>query len=105
MNLRADTLSMATVALLLLLSASAGNAQSVADFYRGKTITYNLAASDGASYGLYGRTFIEHLRKHIPGNPTIIMQVMPGGGGVAGGNHIFNAAAKDGTVIGTPLTT
>ena len=84
---------------------SCESAQSVADFYRGKTITYNLAVPDGASWGLYARTFIEHLRKHIPGNPNVILQVMPGGGGVAAGNHIFNVAAKDGTVIGTPLST
>jgi tripartite-type tricarboxylate transporter receptor subunit TctC len=81
------------------------HAQSVAEFYRGKTITYNLAVPDGASWGLYARTFIEHLRKHIPGNPNIILQVMPGGGGVAAGNHIYNVAPKDGTVIGTPLST
>jgi len=77
----------------------------VADFYRGKTITYNLAVPDGASWGLYARTFIEHLRKHIPGNPNIVLQVMPGGGGVAASNHIYNVAARDGTVIGTPLST
>jgi tripartite-type tricarboxylate transporter receptor subunit TctC len=81
------------------------NAQSVADFYRGKTITYNLAVPDGASWGLYARTFIEHLRKHVPGNPNIILQVMPGAGGVLASNHIFNVAVKDGTVIGTPLST
>src|SRR5262245_29942360 len=86
-------------------AASPAAAQSVADFYRGKTITYNLAVPDGASWGLYARTFIEHLRKHMPGNPTIILQVMPGGGGVAAANHIFNVAARDGTVIGTPLST
>jgi tripartite-type tricarboxylate transporter receptor subunit TctC len=95
----------ATAAALVLTTMPAAKAQSVADFYRGKTITYNLAVPDGASWGLYARTFIEHLRKHIPGNPTIVLQVMPGGGGVAAGNHIFNVAAKDGTVIGTPLST
>ena len=81
------------------------HAQSVADFYRGKTITYNLAVPEGGSWGLYARTFIEHLRKHIPGNPNIILQVMPGGGGVAASNHIYTIAPKDGTVIGTPLST
>jgi tripartite-type tricarboxylate transporter receptor subunit TctC len=91
--------------VLALVTMTAANAQSVADFYRGKTITYNLAVPDGASWGLYARTFIEHLRKHVPGNPNIILQVMPGGGGVAAGNHIFNVATKDGTVIGTPLST
>ncbi len=96
-------IAMATA--LALLAVNAAQAQSVADFYRGKTITYNLAVPDGASWGLYARTFIEHLRKHVPGNPNIILQVMPGGGGVVAGNHIFNVAAKDGTVIGTPLST
>ena len=96
----------ATVAVAIGLAAvSPAGAQSVADFYRGKTITYNLAVPDGASWGLYARTFIEHLRKHIPGNPNIVLQVMPGGGGVAASNHIYNIAARDGTVIGTPLST
>jgi tripartite-type tricarboxylate transporter receptor subunit TctC len=87
------------------LAAAAAAAEPVADFYRGKTIAYNLAVPDGASWGLYARTFIEHLRKHVPGNPTIILQVMPGGGGVAAANYMYNIAARDGTVIGTPLST
>jgi tripartite-type tricarboxylate transporter receptor subunit TctC len=85
--------------------AQPAQTQSVADFYRGKTIVYNLAVPEGASWGLYARNFIEHLRSHIPGNPTIILQVMPGGGGVAAANYMFNVAPKDGTVIGTPLST
>src|SRR5438094_626290 len=103
--LRAATL--ATLALVVGSGAmpSPAAAQSVADFYRGKTVNYILAVPDGASWGLYARTFIEHLRKHIPGNPTVILQVMPGGGGVAAGNYIYNVAVKDGTVIGTPLST
>src|SRR5262245_66662965 len=56
----------------------AAQAQSVADFYRGKTITYNLAVPDGASWGLYARTFIEHLRKHIPGDPPLVLEAMLG---------------------------
>src|SRR5262245_12654217 len=105
MNLRAFVVSVATVLALSATVSTTKAQQSVADFYRGKTVIYNLAVPDGASWGLYARTFIEHLRKHVPGNPNIILQVMPGGGGVAAGNHIFNAAAKDGTVIGTPLST
>jgi tripartite-type tricarboxylate transporter receptor subunit TctC len=86
-------------------SAAQPAPQSVADFYRGKTIIYNLAVPDGASWGLYVRTFIEHVRDHIPGNPNVILQVMAGGGGIVAANHIYNIAAKDGTVIGTPLST
>src|SRR6185312_3104381 len=84
-------------ALGLLLSAPAARAQTVAEFYRGKTINYILAVPNGASWGLYVQTFIEHFRKHIPGNPNIILQVMPGGGGVVAANHLYNVAAKDGT--------
>src|SRR5262249_27001398 len=92
--------AVATASMLAVIPAA--QAQSVADFYRGKPIIYNPAVPDGASWGLYARTFVEHLRKHIPGEPLVVLQVMPGGGGVAAGNHIFNVAARDGTVIGTP---
>jgi tripartite-type tricarboxylate transporter receptor subunit TctC len=106
MNAWSSSLAAAALAIALgTFAPPAKGQQSVADFYRGKTIIYNLAVPDGASWGLYARTFIEHLRKHVPGNPTIILQVMPGGGGVAAANHIYNVAAKDGTVIGTPLST
>src|SRR5215831_20045196 len=99
------SLQVALAVASMLSVVPVAQAQSVADFYRGKTIAYNLAVPDGASWGLYARTFIEHLRKHVPGNPTIILQVMPGGGGVAASNYIYNVAARDGTVIGTPLST
>lgn len=97
--------ALAAVAAGSAVFSRPAKAQSVADFYRGKTITYNLAVPDGASWGLYARNFIEHLRTHVPGNPTIILQVMPGGGGVTAANYMFNIAPKDGTVIGTPLST
>jgi tripartite-type tricarboxylate transporter receptor subunit TctC len=104
-TLRASTLATIASAVGLGAILPRAEAQSVADFYRGKTVNYILAVPDGASWGLYARTFIEHLRKHVPGNPNIILQVMPGGGGVAASNYIYNVAAKDGTVIGTPLST
>jgi tripartite-type tricarboxylate transporter receptor subunit TctC len=96
-----------TIALTIGFGAMSptAEAQSVADFYRGKTVSYNLAVPEGGSWGLYARAFVEHLRDHIPGNPTVILQVMPGGGGVVAANYIYNVAAKDGTVIGTPLST
>lgn len=97
----------ATVGLVIALTvaSAATKAESVADFYRGKTISYNLAVPDGASWGMYARNFVAHLPKHIPGNPSIVLQIMPGGGGVIGSNYMYNIAAKDGTAIGTPLST
>src|SRR3954468_7261974 len=105
MNARSLGLMTIVSAIAVGMISPSAKAQSVADFYRGKTIIYNLAVPDGASWGLYARTFIEHLRKHVPGEPLVVLQVMPGGGGVAAGNHIFNVTPRDGTVIGTPLST
>ena len=53
----------------------------------------------GGGYDLYARTIARHLGQHIPGNPTIIPQNMPGAGGIAAANHIYSVAPKDGTVI------
>jgi tripartite-type tricarboxylate transporter receptor subunit TctC len=89
----------AVVALTVALTASPCAADSVADFYKGKTIAILMGTGPGASYDLYGRTIAEHLTRHIPGNPTIIVEYMPGAGGVIAANHIFNTAPQDGTKI------
>jgi hypothetical protein len=56
-----------------------------------------MGTGPGGSFDLYGRTIGPHLSKHIPGNPTIIMEHMPGAGGVIAGNHIYSIAPQDGT--------
>ncbi len=76
---------------------TAAAAESVADFYRGKTIAMVMGTGPGGSYDLYGRTIAPHLSRHIPGNPNIIMEHMPGAGGVIAGNHIYTQAQQDGT--------
>ena len=77
-------------------------AQGTADFYKDKTIAIVMGTGTGGSYDLYGRTIAEHLSRHIPGNPTIIVEHMPGAGGVIAGNHIFNIAPQDGSKICSP---
>ncbi len=79
--------------------AAPAAAQSVADFYKGKTIVLLMGTGPGGSYDLYGRTIAEHLGHHIPGNPLIIVEHMPGAGGVNAGNHIYGAAAQDGSKL------
>ena len=74
-------------------------AESVADFYKGKTIAIIMGTGPGGSYDLYGRTIAEHLTRHIPGNPSIIIEHMPGAGGVIAGNHVYSTAPQDGTKI------
>ena len=90
----------AAVALAVMAgSVTRGAAQSVADFYQGKTIAIVMGTGPGGSFDLYGRTIAEHLPRHLPGNPTIIIEHMPGAGGVIAGNHIYGPAPQDGSKI------
>lgn len=70
-----------------------------ADFYAGKTITLLIGASAGGGYDTQGRLMARYLGKHIPGNPNIVPQNMPSGGGLAATNYIYNVAPKDGLTI------
>ena len=83
-----------------LLSPAVANAQSVEDFYRGKTITVIIGFPPGASNDFYVRAVARHIGRHIPGNPTVVPRNMPGGGSLVAANHIFNVAPKDGTTLG-----
>jgi tripartite-type tricarboxylate transporter receptor subunit TctC len=56
-----------------------------------------MGTGPGGSFDLYGRTIAEHLSRHIPGNPVVIVEHMPGAGGVIAGNHIYGIAPQDGT--------
>jgi tripartite-type tricarboxylate transporter receptor subunit TctC len=75
----------------------------VATFYAGKTVQMMVASSSGGGVDLVGRLVARHLQNHVPGKPAIIVQNMPGAGGMQMANNLFNAAARDGTVIGAPL--
>jgi tripartite-type tricarboxylate transporter receptor subunit TctC len=95
--------SMNRLALLLaatvLFTAESTAAQSVSEFYAGRQITFIVGASTGGGYDRQARLVARHLGKHIPGTPTIIVQNMPGAGSLAATNYIYNAAARDGSVI------
>jgi tripartite-type tricarboxylate transporter receptor subunit TctC len=70
-----------------------------ADYYAGKTIKYIVGADVGGGYDIYSRTITRHLPKHIPGNPTIVVQNMPGAGSGKAATYMQTVAPKDGTVI------
>lgn len=89
---------------LITLSVPGAVAGSVADFYQGRTLTFIVAASAGGGYNLNSRMLMRHLPGHIPGKPKVIVQNMPGAGGVKAANHMYNVAAKDGTVLGMPIS-
>lgn len=76
-------------------------AQSVESFYRGKTVTIVVGNSAGGGYDLNARLLSRHMGRHLPGNPTMVVQNMPGAGGVTASNYLYTVAAKDGTVFGT----
>ena len=88
------------VALCAISAASPVLAQSPAEFYKGKTITIVLGHPPGGSYDLYARLAADHLKRFIPGNPNIIVQHRPGGGGVAAVRWFYAQAPRDGTSIG-----
>lgn len=88
-----------TLSLIGLAEAPA-HANPVADFYNGKQMTFIISSGAGGGYDTYSRTVGRHLGRHIPGNPTIVPQNMPGAGGLRAGNFLFNAADRDGSVIG-----
>jgi hypothetical protein len=93
-------LSLTSVFALACLALSPANAQSVADFYRGKTVDIYIGTSVGGGYDAYARLVSRYLGKYLPGNPNVVPQNMPGGGGMRLANFLFNAAPKEGTTIG-----
>jgi len=92
--------SVAAFAGLLMLTTTT-HAQSVEEFYKGKTINLAIGFSVGGGYDLYARHLARHIGKHIPGNPTILPQNMAGAGSLRAANFIYTAAPKDGTAFGT----
>jgi tripartite-type tricarboxylate transporter receptor subunit TctC len=84
---------------MLLSLAGAAAAQDGADF-RGKTITVVASFEAGGPYDFYSRLIARHLGAHLPGHPAVVVQNMPGAGGLRGANYLYNVAARDGTVLG-----
>src|ERR1700722_1769377 len=96
----------AVVALALLLCAAMTAARAeddVAAFYKEKTIRLFVGTGPGGGVDLVGRLVARHLHDHIPGNPGVIVQNMPGAGSLQMANYLFNSGPRDGTAIGAPL--
>ena len=96
----ARCLAAAAVLALALAHISSARAQSVADFYRGKSIDLDIGYSVGGGYDLYARLIARRLGGHIPGTPTVVPKNMEGAGSLRLANYIYAAAPNDGTVIG-----
>jgi tripartite-type tricarboxylate transporter receptor subunit TctC len=101
--MRRKFLNNAAARLLALgLAASPAAAQSGADFYKGKTVTYIVSTAPGGGFDLYGRMISEYMQKHLPGS-TFVVKNIPGAGHLIGANTIY-ASKPDGLTIGTFTT-
>jgi len=90
-----------TLRVFALVATAAGSA-AADDFYRGKTLRILVGYGTGTGYDVYARLLGRHIAKHIPGQPTIVIQNMPGAASLTMTNYLYNAAPRDGTAIGLP---
>jgi tripartite-type tricarboxylate transporter receptor subunit TctC len=101
---RRDVLGGIGGSLLAITGAHAAQAQAAADFYRNKTFRIVVAAAPGAAYDLVARAVAASMGRHIPGRPTIIVENLYGAASLVLMNSLYNKEARDGTVIGLPLS-
>src|SRR5688572_6716050 len=86
---------LAAIAGATALASTWSASADEADFFRGKTLTVMVPSSLGASLGLYGRLVVDHIGKHIPGHPNVIIESRPGAGGAVGAAYTYQIAPKD----------
>lgn len=91
------------VVALAVMPVGAAGADPVADFYKGKTVKFVSGGSAAGGFTLVARVLGRHMSKHVPGNPTMVAEGMPGAGGATMMAYMANAALKDGTVLGAAL--
>lgn len=77
-----------------------GAAQAQDAFYKDKRLTIIVGSAAGSGYDAYARLMARNFGKHLQGAPSVIVQNMPGGGGLSSANYLYNVASKDGTVVG-----
>jgi tripartite-type tricarboxylate transporter receptor subunit TctC len=90
-----------TALTFAVLAVAPAQADPVADFYKGKQINLIVGYGPGGGNDVYARLLARHMGRHIPGNPNVVVQNMPGAGSLRAINYIYNVAPKDGTAFGT----
>jgi tripartite-type tricarboxylate transporter receptor subunit TctC len=98
-SLRLRSSVMAALATIFCVQAAA--ADDTAQFYAGRTVSVVVGHEVGTGFDIYARVLARHLDRHIPGNPTVVVQNMPGASGVAAANWLYRVAPKDGTAVAT----
>src|SRR5882757_8520766 len=87
-------------ALSLVILTVPAFAQTVEQFYRGRTVTLIVGFNPGGAYDPYARSVARHLPKHLPGAPNVVVKNMQGAGSVIAANHLYNVSPNDGSEIG-----
>jgi tripartite-type tricarboxylate transporter receptor subunit TctC len=95
-----NTAWLAALLVVFAVMLSAARADEVADFYRGRQVSLIVGFGPGGGYDVYARLLARHIGKYIPGNPTVVVQNMPGAGSLRAANYIYTVAPKDGTAFG-----
>jgi tripartite-type tricarboxylate transporter receptor subunit TctC len=88
------------IALGAVMAGAAAAPAPASDFYAGKSVDLIVGNAPGGGFDIYARTVAQHLSRHIPGNPTIVVKNMPGAGGARAGHYISTVSPKDGLAIG-----
>ncbi|HET9149799.1 MAG TPA: hypothetical protein VFO61_04885, partial [Alphaproteobacteria bacterium] len=100
-GLKSGVLAAALGLMALAALASEARADSVADFYKGKTLTFVVGFGAGGGYDTTARLVARHFGKHVPGNPTVVVENMPGGGSLKVLNYLYNEPGlRDGSILG-----
>ncbi|MGH7810618.1 MAG: hypothetical protein ACREP5_10115, partial [Candidatus Binatia bacterium] len=87
-------------ALLVMLFCASATYPADQEYYRGKTVRIIVGLSAGGGFDIYARALARHMGKHVPGNPTFVVDNMPGAGSMIAANHVYNAAKPDGLTMG-----
>src|SRR5262245_66483152 len=90
---------MRRLAVLALAAFWLATAAAAQDFYRGRTVTILVGFSPGGGFDLNARVLARHIGRHIPGNPTVVVQNMAGAGSLTAVHYLDLSAPKDGTVL------
>jgi tripartite-type tricarboxylate transporter receptor subunit TctC len=102
---RRTALGLMGAAAVGTLASGRAMAQSVEEFYKGKTITLMVGSGAGGGDDVFARLFAKYLPKYLPGNPTVIVQNQPGAGGLVAATQMFTTQPRDGTVIASVMRT
>src|SRR5882724_3627504 len=89
-----------SIACILSMALLPTPAKAADAYFKDRQIRLIVGSAPGGGYDAYGRLLAQYMKQHIPGNPNVIVQNMPGAGSLVAANYIYNVAPKDGTTFG-----